>query len=430
MGNLNNSSKNSSKTALHVPEILLPNPENKDIDLKYWSVIACDQYTSDKAYWEKIEKMTANKLSAMHLIIPEAFLSKSDEDSINREIDEKNSKMQSYLDKGILKSEGNCFVMVDRKTPYEKSRKGLVVALDLEEFELTDNVERTESKSLIRASEGIIKERLPARIKLREKAALEMPHIIVLIDDPKKTVIEPLFKQTPDLEKLYDFKLMEKSGRLKGYKISKKQIIGKIEKSLAALKQKNGFIYAIGDGNHSFAAAKMHWEMLKSNGAEMNHPARYLLVELMNIHDSGIKFYPIHRVVFNTELKELLDKMDVFFKKKGTKIILDEKNPKGQKITILSGKKRLSLSLKNSEFIIESFQNFLDSFSDKDIDYIHEEKKVRELAKKGNIGFLLPPIKKAEFFKIIRKQGMLPKKSFSIGHSDEKRFYLECRKIR
>jgi uncharacterized protein YkuJ len=367
--------------------------------------------------------------------------------------------MQSYLEQGVLVPQKPGFILLDRKTCLAPSRKGLIAALDLEQYDY-----RPGSQSLIRATEGTILDRLPPRIEIREKAAIELPHIMVLIDDPHKTVIEPLFEK--NLEKVYDFELMLESGHVKGYKVNEEKVIHEVADSLAKLADPESFdrkyhvsgksvlLYAMGDGNHSFATAKAIWEDLKKNTENrdkiMQHPARYALVELVNVHDEGLSFEPIHRVVFNVNVEEILQRMQSFYRKQGAQfscrrfetegeLLAESKNLPNQNthlISFVAHSRYGILIIKNPGFTLETatLQAFLDTclkdLRDAKTDYIHGTDVVTELGSKpGNMGFYLPAISKHSLFKTIILDGALPRKTFSMGEADEKRFYLECRKI-
>ncbi len=441
---------NFAKLALNVPEILLP---KADVDLYRWAVIACDQYTSEPEYWRAVDQLVADQPSTLRLIFPEVFLEDDDGD---QRIDEINSSMMSYLAEGILETLGPGFVLVDRKTSHVASRKGLMVALDLEAYDY-----RPGTKTMIRATEGTIVDRLPPRIRVRENAALELPHIMVLIDDPDKTVIEPLFDA--EIEPVYDFELMQNSGHLKGWKINQPELLTQISRALEQLADKTRFqqrydvdddevmLYAMGDGNHSFATAKAIWEKLKEDADDpadvMDHPARYALVELVNVHDPGLEFEAIFRVVFNVDVDELFNRVRDYFRKEDTpcEVEVCENLPdataaaakfEGHAIPFVSEQGYGVLKIFNPSLTLEvaTLQNFLDDYlaehADARIDYIHGEEAVTRLGgQQGNIGFYLPSISKHDLFRTIVRDGALPRKTFSMGEADEKRFYLEARKI-
>lgn len=438
--------------ALHVPIILLP--INK-VDLSRWAVIACDQYTSQADYWNRVEEQVGDAPSTLRVTFPEIYLEDADKD---KRIAAINETMRRYLADGTLVAQKPGFVLVDRKTSHATSRKGLVVALDLEHYDYSAG-----SKTLIRATEGTIVERLPPRIKVRENAEVELPHIMVLIDDPGKTVIEPLFNLP--LPKLYDFDLMLNGGHIQGYLIDDPAQIQTVADALAKLAglDLNGaenpsqdvLLYAMGDGNHSFATAKAIWEKLKAGTQDktaiMGHPARYALVELVNIHDAGLEFEAIHRVLFKSSLEAVLQGLETYGQGNGmgfSKQACDTlEEAKGLAGTVDSEKRHAIpytaqgrfgvVFIENPKLTLEvaSFQAFLDDFlkqnPSSELDYIHGEEAVLELsAKPGAVGFLLPAISKFHFFKSISQDGALPRKTFSMGEADEKRFYLESRKIR
>ena len=438
---------NFANIALHVPTILLPNSQ---VDLQRWAVIACDQYTSQMDYWNNVEEQVGAAPSTLRLTFPEIYLEDADKDERIVNI---NAAMRQYLSDGTLLEQKPGFVLVDRKTAYVPSRKGLVVALDLEHYDFSVG-----STTLIRATEGTIIERLPPRIKVRENAEIELPHIMVLIDDPNKTVIEPLFDLA--LTKVYDFDLMLNGGHILGYLIDEPAQLEAIALALAKLARidlngepaKDVLLYAMGDGNHSFATAKAIWERLKAEAADkqaiMSHPARYALVELVNLHDDGLEFEAIHRVVFQSSLKAVLDGLEKFCMagKMGFSRRICNTLEEAKALAETAGGKHALPYLAQGgygvAFIespkltleVASLQSFLDGFLKEnpgtELDYIHGEDAVEELsARPGAVGFLLPALSKFHLFKSIAQDGALPRKTFSMGEADEKRFYLECRKI-
>ena len=441
-----------SKVAIQLPEILLP---NEQIDLAKWSVVACDQYTSQLDYWNKVKENTQQQPSSLNIIFPEVYLEDSDGEQRLQNI---NQTMRDYLSDGILKPIAKPgFVLVDRKTSQAPSRKGLVVSIDLEQYDFNKG-----SSSLIRATEGTIVDRLPPRIKVRKDAEIELPHIMVLIDDPDKTVIEPLFNE--QLETLYDFELMEQSGHLKGYAIDQPDLLQKISDNLSKLADKQTFadkygaedkdilLYAMGDGNHSLATAKAIWETLKSESSDldsiMQNPARYALVELVNIHDAGLQFEPIHRVLFDVNPQHLLDALSNYYYKNECLVTACESE---QQMIDLSSQAQTEtnhvvpfvspegygfITIDQPSFTLEiaSIEDFFNLYLEANqvkVDFIHGDDVVNELGKqKGNMGFFFPPISKNSLFKTIIFDGALPRKTFSMGEADEKRFYLEARKIK
>jgi len=442
---------NFDKIGLQVPEVLLPTDE---VDLSKWSVVACDQYTAQLDYWDQVKDFVGSAPSSLNVIFPEVYLEDSDGD---QRIESINTAMQSYLDDGILKPLANkSFVLVDRKTSQAPSRKGLVVALDLEHYDFNKG-----SQTLIRATEGTIVDRLPPRVKVRQDAAIELPHIMVLIDDPERTVIEPLFDQNP--KKIYDFDLMMNSGSIKGYAIDTPELIQQTTDALEKLADpqlftdkynaegKDVLLYAMGDGNHSLATAKAIWEKIKEKANSFDDikddPARYALVELVNIHDDGLQFEPIHRLVFDIEPEKLLASLQQHFGENCQ--IFRNKNQAEMKNQVASAQSENAhivpfidekgygyIQIKQPPYTLElaTLESFLNDYLDKvggKVDFIHGEEVMNNLGvKAGNMGFFFPPISKHSLFKTIIFDGALPRKTFSMGEADEKRFYLEARKIK
>jgi uncharacterized protein (DUF1015 family) len=444
------------KLGIKIPEILLP---AEGTDLTRWSVVACDQYTSQPEYWDELERYIADSPSTYSLIFPEVYLeSENARDRIARIT----KSMGEYLDKGVLVPEKPCLLYVDRKTRHAASRKGLILAVDLEEYEY-----RKGSQSLVRATEGTVIERLPPRIMIRENALVELPHIMLLIDDPGKTVIEPLAEKCKSMELLYDFELMKDSGHIKGYRVDDRSILKEIGKALEKLADpvafkakyqmgtdKSVLLFAAGDGNHSLAAAKAYWETIKDKlpaHLKDSHPARFVLVEVVNVHDDGLVFEPIHRVVFNVDLKKILDQMQEFFGSqptvwfkefnseeelyRGTDSLRHESG--NHVLPFISGGRYGAVIVEKPLYNLEvgTLQSFLDHMAKTDIkiktDYVHGREITAKLGSRpGNVGFILPPMDKHDLFKTVIVDGALPRKTFSMGEADEKRFYLECRKIK
>jgi hypothetical protein len=443
-----------NRIAIQVPTLLLP---RADIDLSKWAVIACDQYTSDPAYWEQVEELTSGHPSTLSLIFPEVYLDEPDSEERIRRI---NREMERYLAEGVLVPQQPGFLLVDRQTQAVPSRKGLIVALDLEQYDYREG-----AQSLIRATEGTILDRLPPRIRVREQACIELPHIMVLIDDPQQTVIEPLFARPR--ETVYDFPLMLGGGHIRGYRVDDADSIQQVATALERLAEPDQFarrydvegrpvvLYAMGDGNHSFATAKAIWEKLKAETPDrqtiMDHPARYALVELVNLHDPGLEFEAIHRVLFDVDVEAMLLQMANYFAGQGANVRCERFAARGAleaaRRAAGTGHRHLMpfvnsdgfglLTIENPKLhlTVATLQSFLDQFlaAEKNtrIDYIHGEGVVTTLgSRQGNVGFYLPAISKHELFKTIILDGALPRKTFSMGEADEKRFYLECRKIR
>jgi uncharacterized protein (DUF1015 family) len=404
------------KIGVKIPKILLP----KDgVDLNKWAVVACDQYTSEPEYWEEVKDYIGDEPSTYKITLPEIYLEAIGKQEKIKKI---NETMTDYLNKGVLEEKFEGFVLTERTTNGGKRiRHGLVVALDLEKYEYTKG-----SKTLIRATEGTVESRIPPRLEIRKNALVELPHIMVLINDPSFAVSQLRKGETlNDEDKIYDFELMMGGGHLTGWKITDEKIIEKIADSLGKLVSSDGLLFAMGDGNHSLATAKVHWQNIKVDFSEeekKKHPARFALVELVNIYDDGLEFEPIHRVVFN------VDEVDLRKFLLGNEYIVD---------MVGNNKVEWSLGIKNfgSNLVVGSLQIGLDEYLQKHpeakIDYVHGKEAVVKIVS-GNpktVGFLLPVMKKEELFLTVEKDGVLPRKTFSMGKSEEKRFYMEARKI-
>ncbi len=429
-----------------VPQVFLP---RAGTDLQKWAVIACDQFTSEPEYWREVESFVGDAPSTLQLTFPEVYLEATGkQERINRI----QSAMRRYLDEKLLEPQDG-IVYVERRVD-GKVRKGLLLGLDLERYDYNKG-----SASLIRATEGTIVERLPPRMQIREGAALELPHILVLIDDPGGTVIEAVGRQRSGLRKLYDFDLMRDSGHLTGYLLDEKRERS-VESALRGLAEPGAFrakygigaerpvlLFAMGDGNHSLATAKAVWEKIKPQ-VGMDHPARHALVEIENVHDEGLHFAPIHRVLFGLK-RDLLGELRANF---AARLSYTEV-PTAQEMTrridtargephaiglVLGGKDPrfglIEVSRPASNLPVGTLQAFLDPFlkegGAEKIDYVHgEEVVVRLGSQPGNAAFYLPPMEKSSLFKTVILDGVLPRKTFSMGEAREKRFYLEARRI-
>lgn len=435
-----------------VPEILLP---RAGTDMTKWAVVACDQFTSQPDYWEETDRIVGDAPSTLRLMLPEMYLEKPDE---AERIEAINATMAKYMAEGVLESRGEGFVLV-RRTVGGKSRVGLIVALDLECYDYSKG-----STTLIRATEGTIVERIPPRLRIRKDAPLELPHILVLIDDPARTVIEPIAGAVCPRCKAYDFELMQAGGRVEGWFISNEAKIQTALRALEALADPASYrqkydcdqpplLFAMGDGNHSLATAKANWESLKaglSAGERENHPARFALVELENVHDAGIEFEPIHRVLFNLDVKKTVEwlrarlaadnggcAVELFASKAACDDAAQKAMGKDKHVLPFVIREGFGFFLVNApaaQLEVGTLQHALDALRapmpDSVIDYIHGEDVVLELGRKdGNMGFLLPPMGKDAFFRTVIFDGALPRKTFSMGEANEKRYYLECRKI-
>ncbi len=386
-------------------DILLP-----ECDMEKWSVVACDQFTSQPEYWKETEKIVGENPSSLNLVFPEAYLSEGD-----GRIEKINNTMAKYLESGIFKEYKNSLIYIER-TVAGKVRQGLIGAIDLDEYDYNKG-----AKSAIRATEGTVLERIPPRVKIRKEAPLELPHVMLLIDDTQKTVIEPLEKADKTL--LYDFELMQKGGHLKGWLLGE-DAMKMAENAIDDLNKNapDGLLFAVGDGNHSLATAKTCWEEIKKTVPESEwdtHPARYCLVEVVNIHSDALEFEPIHRVLFNVDVDDVLGKLKAIETKDGHKIKYITKDGEGE----------ITLSY-DDKLAVGALQKFIDK-EGYEVDYIHGSDVTEELGRKHtNIGFLLPKPEKSSLFPSVIKDGALPRKTFSMGEANEKRYYTESKRIR
>ena len=410
-------------------EILLP---KVGTDFTKWSVVACDQYTSEPEYWENVSKFVGSSPSTLHLTLPEIYLNGNDTPARIKKI---NATMDSYLTSGFFSAPKKKHLYIERTQRNGKTRKGIIGVVDLEEYDYSKG-----SQSKIRATEGTVLERIPPRVKVREHAPLELPHIMLLIDDIKKTVIEPLAQKKDSFEKAYDFRLMENSGSIIGYWVDDEES-ERIDRAISELgsykefaekygeSEKGVLLFAVGDGNHSFATAKECWERLKKTlpSSELNsHPARFALTEIVNLHDDALEFEAIHRVVFGVDFADLKNELSHHY---------ELSDSAEQVFTLICGnsEERIGILNPSSNLTVGSVQNFIDSYLENyggSVDYIHGEDVVRQLSTDGkNVGFLLPSIEKSTLFPTVIRDGALPRKAFSMGHAWDKRFYLESRKI-
>lgn len=398
-------------------DILLP---KKKYDLSLWSVIACDQFTSQPDYWQSVEEITKNAVSTYHIVYPEIYIGQNEQERI----ESINSTMENYLNKRVFRTIDRSFILTERTTR-EGIRAGLIIGIDLEDYEF-----EPDNDALIKATEATVKERIPVRVNIRKNAPLELPHIMLLMDDRTCSVIEPLFENRKKLKKLYDFNLMKDGGNIKGYRVKKTNEI--IEKIYALLdsnvlyekyKSDKKFLFAVGDGNHSLATAKACWENIKTELSEdekLNHPARFALVELVNLHSDALKFSPIHRSI--TGAGE--DFLEGLMKLEGS--------AKGE-VLYHGVRMRFKIPESPSE-AIKVIQEYIDAYLEKNqnakVDYIHGDEYLKEVTlQSGGIGIYMPTLPKDELFDYILKHGILPRKSFSMGEAEDKRYYLESRVI-
>ena len=436
--------RNYPSIGVQAADILLP---KQGLDPHKWATIACDQFTSQPEYWQKVADIVGTAPSTYNLVLPEVFLGTPDE--VER-IQLSQHKMREYVNQSLLDTHTG-LVYVERSA-LGKLRRGLMLALDLENYDYNKG-----SQTLIRATEGTILDRLPPRMRIREGAILEIPHILVLIDDPDCSVIDPISAEADSLPLLYDFDLMQGSGHLTGRLVNdlalERQAIAALERLASpevfypkynVTDECGLLLFAVGDGNHSLATAKAIWEKIKPV-VGMNHPARYALVEIENVHDNGLHFEPIHRVLFECCNKpktvmsnffgdtlrfercespeEMIEKVEAFA---GHEHVIGMITPDGAELAFISNPV--------ANLPVGTLQTFLDDWitqgSAGKIDYVHGAEVLIALASQpGNCGFYLPAMPKSDLFKTVILDGALPRKTFSMGEAVEKRFYMEARRI-
>ena len=410
--------------------ILLP----KNTDMTKWSVVACDQYTSEPEYWNDVEKIVGDAPSTLKLTLPEIYL---EDENVSERIAKINSNMKALLDEDFFNEYKDSMIYLERTQSDGKIREGLIGVVDLEAYSYEKGAETP-----IRATEKTVIERIPPRVKIRENAPLELPHIMILIDDDKKQIIENLKNKVSENDIVYDFDLMKNGGHVKGYLLNE-ETMDEVDKGLKELADKEVFakkydvnnkeilLFAMGDGNHSLATAKACYEKLKETMSEeeyLNNPARYALVELVNLHSPALEFEAINRVIFNTNPEKLLKSLKEYYQ--------INKDGNGQEIEVITNDVDEKWYIENpkSNIAVGSIQIFLDEYlknNEGKIDYIHGEETTKNLAKQsGNVGFIFEAMPKNELFKTVILDGSLPRKTFSMGHSYDKRYYLESRKIK
>ena len=419
------------ETGFYPADILLP----RNADLSRWAVVACDQFTSQPEYWETVEQTVAGMPSALRLILPEAKLNSPD---VNRHIAEIHQTMETYLHNGTFETLPDSMIYVERTQSDGKIRHGLVGAVDLEQYDFMPG-----SHKLIRATEGTVLSRIPPRVRVRENAALEISHVMLLMDDPENTVMEPL-QSHAGMRPLYDVALMCGGGSVRGWALTPEQI-QQTETALSALctpdamEKKYGLrnafplLFAVGDGNHSLASAKQCYENHKKITPESQWatlPDRYALVEIVNSHDDALEFEPIHRVLFGVNPDDFTAAFfhaypdaceghgtghTIEFFRQGHSTFITVPDPAAQ------------LAVGTLQSVIDDYLNAHSG----SVDYIHGEQTARDLGNRpGNMAFLLPAMKKEQLFKTVIADGVLPRKTFSMGNAEDKRYYLEARKIR
>ena len=419
------------KIGFESAEILLP--DFNKINGTKWAVVACDQYTSEPQYWKEAESIVGDSPSTLSMILPEVYLGETE-----ARVPAINQSMKEILKKELI-AHPDSMILLERTQSDGKVRRGLIGAVDLECYDY-----RRGSDSLIRATEGIVLERIPPRVAIRRDAPLELPHVMLLIDDNHHTVIEPLLEQCKGKETLYDFDLMLKGGHVRAYALdasqqayAKEKLASLITPNALAERYGNGnlapLLFAVGDGNHSLASAKAAYEEVKAAiGAEAakDHPARYALAEVVNLHDDALQFEPIYRVVFHCDPKDLLSELKDYLA-----TLSGDASAQTMRCITTAEEFDLTASHPTQQLTVGTLQGFLDAYIKKhpeiEVDYIHGEDSLRSLiTNDSTVGFLFEGMRKDELFRTVIYDGALPRKTFSMGHAPDKRYYLECRKIK
>ena len=406
--------------------ILLP----RDCDLSLWSVVACDQYTSQPEYWQRVEERVGRAPSALRLILPESCL---EGPSVETDIMEVNNTMSRYLREGRFQEYPDALIYVERALSNGKVRRGLVGMVDLEQYDYEPG-----TACAVRATEGVVLSRIPPRVAVRKNAPIELPHAILLSDCGD--IVGPLSGRTGEMEPLYDFELMEGGGHVKGWLLTREQQ-EQTARAIRARKEwadreRDGLLFVAGDGNHSLAAAKECYERRKGltdPGQWPELPSRYALCELVDLDDEGVAFEPIHRVVFGVKPEEVLDALMSYYPS------AVRGRGEGHVLSFVIGRwsqGEVTVTRPSARLPVDTLQRFLDDYvaarPRARIDYIHGEAEARALAEEREdaVAFLLPPPRWPELFDAIVRDGLLPRKAFSVGRAQDKRFYLEARKIR
>ncbi len=416
------------KRCFKTADILLPDFERTNAEL--WAVVACDQFTSQPEYWQAAREAVGDEPSTLDLILPEVYLSQTE-----TRVPLINEKMKEYQ-KEVLHSHKSSAVFVERVQSDGSVRRGVVMAVDLECYDYKKG-----ATSLIRATEATVLERIPPRVAVRRAASIELPHVMLLIDDPEGTVIEPLVNEC-DGKVAYDTDLMLGGGHIRGRFLTEKNI-DDVSAALDALTTKESMkarycdetlaplLFAVGDGNHSLATAKACYEEIKQayGEAALNHPARYALVEIVNIHDKALRFEPIYRVVFGVDTDDLLQDL-----KKYIETLDGTESAQTLHYMTADGEGDIVVPAPKKVLSVATLQDFLDKYLPRCegavVDYIHGESAVKTLSKqKRAIGFTYSGMEKNQLFKTVMFDGALPRKTFSMGHAEDKRYYMECRKI-
>ena len=427
-----------NKTPCFSPaHILLP---SEQIPVGQWGCVACDQFTSDRSYWEKAAQAAAGGPSTLDLILPEVYL---EEDDVDARISAIHAAMDDYT-RNVLTRAVDGFIYVERTEQSGRVRQGLVGRIDLEAYSYAEG-----AVPAIRPSEHTVESRIPPRMAVRRGARLEMPHIMMLADDPGCTLIEPIGEKKEQLRKVYEGDLMLNGGHIAGWAVEDPALLAQIDSALNALGSQEAFdarypqakggaplTLAVGDGNHSLASAKACWEELKKTltpeQAE-NHPARWCLAEVCNVHSPAIEIEPIHRVLFNVDCATVL--LSLITWSDSNMVGCCFGGSKKQPFTLAGPHMANVLSFEDptEPLTVGTIDDFISDYIERHpeakVDYVHDEPAVRALCKQGAVAFLMPPFAKSDLFRGVVMGGVLPRKTFSMGHAEEKRYYIECRKI-
>ncbi len=414
-------------------DILLP---SEKVDLTKWSVIACDQFTSEPEYWNRVEKIVGDSPSTLYITLPEVYLEEAD---VEKRIGKINATMRRYEEECVLRTYPDSMIYVERTDSEGRCRPGIMVCIDLEAYDYHKG-----SSSPVRASEATVESRIPPRIKVRQDALVETPHIMILVDDPDRKVIEPLAEKKSLMKKAYDYELMLGGGHNTGYLVreeEQKEILAALDilQDREHFEEKYGIrdvpvlAYAIGDGNHALASAKEYYESLKRKYPDRDmtdHPARYALAELVNLHCPALEFEAIHRIITEINTEDLKEKMT---RALGLSL---EKTECGQSFGLMENGEISTfwIGSPGSKLTVGSIQHFLDAYLEENggkIDYIHGTETMVNLTRQENsLGIILPVLEKSDLFPTMILDGALPRKTFSMGHAEDKRYYMECREIR
>lgn len=399
-------------------DILLPN-----CNLSKWSVIACDQFTAQPDYWRRVDEIVGRAPSSLRLILPEAYLN---ERNAEESVGQINAMMERYLEQNLFNTLKDTMIYVEREVTGGQKRRGLVCKVDLEEYDYHPG-----SHALIRATEKTVMDRIPPRVHIREQAPLELPHGMILIDDSAKNVIAPLEERKEQMEKLYGFTLMEGGGRIEGWRLDEESL-RMVAEGVAFLRQNTDLLFAVGDGNHSLAAAKEIYERDKAQTPQEKWeelPSRWALAEVVSLNDPGVAFLPIHRIVFGVDGEKMLEAFGAYYP--------DALPGEGEGHVIRWCCKdrggTITVPHPQSALAVETLQSFIDDYIARHggtVDYIHDISAVEEMSRQTRcMGFLLPDFPRGELFPYVKEHGELPRKTFSIGHSRDKRYYLEARAL-